>query len=475
MKNFKIKRITVLIILIFSLNSSAFAGVDTIAMLPVLKNIFKGVADTTKAVSGAMSFQASTNGFGLNASVLTNKVSDVTSKWVPQPFQDNVKNVVGSCLNDLKSKLFKKIKWPSVNVCGHDIIADLKNDIDDYIGQINEKMNWTINGFTFVSSLQRQENTAFIKKTKKEMITDLQNIYNSGNIGQSGLKASIDNINNSHDSHDIAKKKRVLYDVLTHNETLQDIVNISKNIETLGVKFNSAVVASASKQKNESLHMDLQIEDTQRLSNQQINMFQNVLEYKRLHNLGVDDKTVDQNKITNVSLFDSYMILRDKNTNVKLPGTKGKVVLDLISSKIESLASVFQENSSLSSSSLDFSEKFFKEYYKYSDSKGISKENLDQFSYLTQAIKSFRDSMHNIKELSKNTSQEGNSLRNNAYLEGIMNLMLIQIAQDYQATKSTLNVNNINHSMEISLLKNISDKLRLLNYTNANLNTVLKP
>jgi len=426
MKNFKIKRITVLIILIFSLNSSAFAGVDTIAMLPVLKNIFKGVADTTKAVSGAMSFQASTNGFGLNASVF-------------------VKNVVGSCLNDLKSKLFKKIKWPSVNVCGHDIIADLKNDIDDYIGQINEKMNWTINGFTFVSSLQRQENTAFIKKTKKEMITDLQNIYNSGNIGQSGLKASIDNINNSHDSHDIAKKKRVLYDVLTHNETLQDIVNISKNIETLGVKFNSAVVASASKQKNESLHMDLQIEDTQRLSNQQINMFQNVLEYKRLHNLGVDDKTVDQNKITNVSLFDSYMILRDKNTNVKLPGTKGKVVLDLISSKIESLASVFQENSSLSSSSLDFSEKFFKEYYKYSDSKGISKENLDQFSYLTQAIKSFRDSMHNIKELSKNTSQEGNSLRNNAYLEGIMNLMLIQIAQDYQATKSTLNVNNINY------------------------------
>jgi len=281
------KKKIIFIMTLIILNTNAFGIVPvaaTTGLLPVLKNIFKGTKQVFGAVKSTGLLQVSTSGFGIQASLLTNKVSQVTGQWVPEPFQDNVKNVVGSCLQDLQAKLFKRIKWPSVKVCGHDIIADLRDDIDNYIKEYIVRFNIELFGRSGLITYRKggEYPEKDIRKTKKDIFNMVSQYAN--NPASSGINNSIDNINNLNDTLNQAEKREVVYNVLTYNQTLQNIKDISNGLNTLGVNFNSSIVESAGKQIEEDKHIAFQIKDTERLNQEEINLFSNIFEYRKIRN-----------------------------------------------------------------------------------------------------------------------------------------------------------------------------------------------
>ena len=454
---------------------TSFALTETATLLPVLKNIFKAGTDTLQAVKTSMNITASTNGFGINAQAMTNQVSNVASKWVPEPFQDNVKNVVGSCLQDLQGKLFKKIKWPSATICGHDIIADIKQDIDDQLKDINIKIIFTINGPSLVSPLYQSENTEYIRKVKQKMINDLNGVYNEGDFSNKGIQSALDAINNTSDAKQANKQEDAIQKVITWNSTLDNIDKISKNLEVLGVHFNPTIVSSAAHYlSNDSKLTDAIISETKRYNRQDLNLFKNFFEYKKVNQIyshNHNNDIVDKNRILNVSKLSNYIVFDqgDKKYNITIPGAKGKdIKVNLIANKITTLDKVTNP----SSSDLGFNRKFFRNNYKDNGS-NVNSNNITNFNYLTQAVKIYKNINENFGDLIQDTSNNGMQFRSTAYLEGIMQLLMIQIAQDYQYGVSDLNIKTNNAAITHSLLKNISDKLRLLHYTDANLNSIL--
>lgn len=481
----KMKKLGLSIVTTFMLTTHSYAIGDAAVIVPAIETTTASVTSLTSALVANMGLSMSTEGFGANASLLTGNVASVTSKWVPEPFQDNVNNVVGACLQDLKGSLFKGIKWPSVEICGNDIIADLKADIDTYLNKMKLKYDWQILGpRSGLIALERKEPTAFIRQAKKN---NLNNVTQANKEpSKTGMDNSIKNINNSSDALNAGEKNKINYDIIVYNQTLENIKTIAKGEETLGVKFNAAIEASASNQMVENTHIDFHIQDTRRLNQQQINLYQNILEYKRQKSLGADKNVIDENKITNVSLFENMIAFEPKTFKVEIPGTKEtdgkggttskKMTVDLIAQNVRSLATYLDDQAAgkdLSSSSLEFSDKFLKEYFAHSEEK-FNPSDINNFNYLVQAIKLLGDTLSDVKELTKNNSENGQAQLTNRWLEGLLHMQLLQIAQDFQATRSTLNVSHNNANLQIALMKNMTDKLRLLNYTNANINTMLK-
>lgn len=473
----KYQKVFLSLILIGTLNTNIYAF-DSAATIPILTSI----SEAMKSVDGVLNISLGVDGFGADGRVLTDKVSNALTDYVPEPFRDNAKNAVDACLKDLRGKLFKDIKWPSVEVCGHDIMSDLKADVANYLKQLGTKYEWSLlgggkgNGGLPISGT-KGENKEWLKKHNKEVLKET--ISKNENPSANGIKAGMDNANNNSDKSYEYNKNEVNYDTVNYTQTLEDIKNISKNINTLGVNFNPAIVTSAGKQMNENTFIDVAITRNMRTNQQLINTYENVLKYREVANEGGTQEEVDNNKINNPAYLKNILVLVPKNITVPVTGASdeakasGKTQMDHISHSVQSILNFYTDSYENGSSSPMLKADFLKEYFKNTGQDFISND-VDTYNYLVQATKIYHDAMFTQNELKADNSEEGKTQKLLVALESILKMQFVQVSQDYQYGKVMLNTTNASNNLQIALLKNIADKLRLLNYTNANLNTIIK-
>jgi len=456
------KKIVLSIVTVLTLNTQSFAFATLAPLLEVMNVANKGI----EGIDSVLNLSITSDGISADGRILTDKVADNMTQWVPEPFQDNAKNAVDACLKDLKKSLMKNIKWPSVEICGHDIVADLKADIDDYLGALKLKYGWQSGHSSLVTSRTGKEPTEYLKKKNKEKLKEA--INNNQAPADFGIKRGLDNANNSSDRAYEDDKNNVNFDIINYNQTLEDIKNISKGLVTLGVTFNPAIVSSANKQVNENTFIDIAIKRGIRNNQQLLNTFDNILKYKEVAREGGTDEAVENNKILNPTFLKNLVVLAPKNSKVNIAGTSGKTQIDYIGHSVKSIFNYMTEGTSPM-----LKPELAKEYFKNADETYVAND-VDNFNYLVQGVKIYSDTMANYEQLVADNSENGKHRQITELLEGMLKMNFINLAQDYQYGKAMLNISNASDNVQIALLKNIADKIRLLNYTNANLNTVIK-
>lgn len=467
----KLKKIF-LIIPIFCINTSLFAA-DAAVLLPTLKSIYDAGTETLNSVNGFMNASLGINGLSADASILTTKVSAATTKWVPEPLQDNAQNAVQSCLQDFRQQLFSGISWPSVSICGRDIMADLKEDIADYI----EKIGLTYSQKWLGENAWEKENKYNFgsedeEKNYEKKVTQIkETISNNKNPAIAGKTAAVKQANTTSEQEYSFKKELLNYDIINYNQTLENIATISKGAKTLGINYNEALMTPANEHKLYNQTLDSVLIDTKRENQQLVNTFENIFKYKEIEenlasnkNITSSEKTkiINFNKITNQNMLKNYLVV----------GKTSKTVSSNDSSILKSDIEETQHN-------------FFNlaPYYDYSNGKISSiPSGIDELetpldtnlNYLTQARNIYKDVIKMSGEKTAQNTEEMYKRQLINLLEGNLKLQLIQIAQDYQYGKSMLNITNTNQNIQNSFLKTINDQLRLLQFTTSNINIDLK-
>jgi hypothetical protein len=456
------KKLFVLLILLIGVNS--YAVVTEAGAIPILKNLYKSGVEMTKTlggIQGTIKSSLNLDGFSVDGAVLTDKIAKETTEWVPSPFKDNAQNAVQACLQDFRKQLFAAIKWPSVNICGYDLIGDLKQDINDYLIALASNMekkygNLGANTKANESSEEKTENKAQKKNQLRETAS------NHNHPGITGRQKGIDMINdNSSFSFGIHREQQT-FDNINLGRTLENIRNISNGMRVLGLKYNNDLLIPANLYKNQSIIQTDVIKNNMVYNQKEINSFTNILKYKEVEKILKDNGKTDNNLViankVNNQMVKNYIVVRSNTEDISVPGTNGKMTKVITEHEYQPFLEVY-DNGKIDN---DVLEEF----------NGNNKSN--NFNYLIQANKIFSDVMNTTAQFVDSSDKDSKHRTLVTLLEGLNKLSLIQIAQDYQYDKVMLNITNNNSNVHTSLLKTLNDKIRLLQLTLNNLNIDLK-